>query len=290
MDLNEHGIRIFKYYKINTLNLKTIKSGEIYLSHPSTFNDPFDSIINAKGNDDEILKSISHFIGEEGTDLENDYYSYTDLQHIWGYLDEDDLTTKTPHFTDSLKHLAVNYPFLVGKYKDHILSQNDPKLQDLKRYLRITEKLGVCSFSKINDFESMWAYYADNHRGMCVEYLLDPTKLIDGLMFDEVVYVKDDIYCNISTESDDDLRDRSFIKNDCWRNEKEVRILHTNMTNTCIKFPGKVSSITFGAFTPGHDESIVEDLFKTEKIKLYKMNLEYSSKRLHRQSKHLFEF
>jgi hypothetical protein len=81
--------KLYKYYKVSTLNLNTIKRSEVYLSHPSAFNDPFDSIVNARANDEEILEDISKFLIDEDSDNQS-YYDVASLRFQWGAWKEDD--------------------------------------------------------------------------------------------------------------------------------------------------------------------------------------------------------
>ena len=64
----------------------------------------------------------------------------------------------------------------------------------LRNEIRHTKReIGVCSFSEVHNHAAMWAYYADQYRGMCVSYSL--TKLLKhlsrGVDFVRMAYVEE---------------------------------------------------------------------------------------------------
>lgn len=276
MDKKNKIAHLFKYYSVTTLNLNTIKDNSIYLTHPELFNDPFDSIINAKANDEEILKDISDFL----TDQKYEYCDFETLKIAWGpWLNENPESATIPYFTDSLKHFAQDFPGAIEKYRDRVLNRKSKMFNQLRRYLRITKNLGICSFSTIYNSESMWAYYANNHKGICVEYEVDKKKIKGSLLIEEVEYIDLDEYVEMKKTTDGKLIVRSKFKKKCWGNENEVRLIHSKLTNTQLNFPGEIISITFGAFTPKHDIRIIINVLG-KKIRYYRMNVVYGSKKI----------
>lgn len=280
MHVRKHII-IYKYYRISTQALNMLLRNEIFLAHPSMFNDPLDSMINAHGNDEYALNLISDFLVQNLDSSLAGHGEISDLIVRWGDWDVKK-GPSTPAFSDSLKYFSIEFPELYLQFKEYVLAQNSPLVSFLKDYITIVDQIGICSFSRLYDSESLWAYYADNHRGICVEYEIHENKTSEYRIGD-VVYLPSAKYSMMNNFEKSDLTNQAFFKNESWKLEEEVRLVSSEITRKCVKFPGEIKAISFGMLTPKHDEDIIERLFgRRTGTRLMKMRLDHETKRLTR--------
>ncbi len=112
---------------------------------------------------------------------------------------------------------------------------------------------GVSCFSKTYRSILMWSHYADDHKGICVEVLIDEElcreKNIDIV---EINYMK-----SIATIADPGADAKSLLSRKLfpWKYEKEIR-LFSNGKNSQKRI-GKISRIILGSnISPDHKELI----------------------------------
>ena len=103
----------------------------------------------------------------------------------------------------------------------------------------------VCCFCESSDLDNMWAYYANNEEGFCVEYV--ETELRDRGIIIDAVYYSDDIP-NIGEgrkwKNNNEINDETgsflnqvFHKKTCWKEEKEIRAVIILPKNCIYKRP-----------------------------------------------------
>lgn len=154
-------MKIYKFFKLRQKYIDTIKESKVWLSAPIGFNDMNDCKIgfigktrsDGSGNDFEnINKCLNILYSQEyyyPTPLKKEV---TDLLRL--YIQDIHITPLGQHIYDTR---------LAGQILESINS--------------ITlEKSGVSCFSgekAARNSDLMWAHYADNHRGFCIEYEYD---------------------------------------------------------------------------------------------------------------------
>ena len=90
-----------------------------------------------------------------------------------------------------------------------------------KQFNKIMDtRYGVFSLAKRPDNMGLWAKYADDHKGYCLEF----SDLSDFSYVYEVIY-SDKIPLGLSSEIDPSQADFLFTKSREWSNEEEARIL-----------------------------------------------------------------
>lgn len=186
---------LYKFMPPTIYSLTSILRSTVHLSSPQTFNDPFDSYLGV--NEDEFIKM---FILEElkkqgyvekkskensGTKdkLTNEeywkiYYSrcegdknYRSRDFISVYLEV--LDSKSEKFNEVLEKLY---------YK--ALDECDAKIKHLRNVTyRISCFSNFADEVELMENTTMWAHYADNHKGFCVKYSMD----FDSLRFKEML-------------------------------------------------------------------------------------------------------
>jgi len=175
---------LFKYYTPMSENILDIKNQRLWLSHPKSFNDPFDCNIGydiEKYEKNRLLKFIENS-GCVDKDLENGFAieekhriqrSYLGETIYWKTTQESFYNIKRKIFESKSKE----YRDKVGKYLRNEIKQIDDKIEKLKNI-----NIRVACFSELDKYEKfhnqilMWSHYADNHKGFCVEYDLEPLK------------------------------------------------------------------------------------------------------------------
>ena len=145
---------------------------------------------------------------------------------------------------------------------------------------------GISCLSESDSSLLMWAHYANNHKGMCVEYEL--LKISNQLKFTPVpvIYTNDRVTLS-SLESENLDRDTMKIfvesittKSSEWNYEKEWRIIRDEAAcgtrwNKAAKGALlemiRPTSITLGCRAEGDFEKSVRGYCEKEKVTLYKM-------------------
>ena len=136
------------------------------------------------------------------------------------------------------------------------------------------ENLGVCAFSRELENTLMWSHYADNHRGLCLNYGL-PKSFFDETIHDILGIVEVDYglsplsdwflhvlneYMPSCEEFIRSLIKKAFtVKAELWRYEQENRIVRkTAGAHTIDK--QFLKQICFGLATPDTDVTLVKNI------------------------------
>ena len=118
----------------------------------------------------------------------------------------------------------------IEKILEKSTSNIQQQLKDLCQ--RIRTKIGIFSLSKTERDELLWSYYADSHRGFCIEYDLEKLTELNKITASFDIDYKEKIP-NINLETiiakgdqamSELLRKTSGGKSISWNHEKEFRI------------------------------------------------------------------
>lgn len=177
---------LFKFYSPTSDNIIDIKKQRLRLSHPRTFNDPFDCHTGYDVDDYEkhtLLKDIKELgcvdVKNSQDGFTNDEFdrlssSTTSYEYNW-------YNSKIEQYDTVLRKLLKN------KSKDfnHIIydltnkSRNEAKakIEELRNVnIRVACFSALDRHKDFNDIIHIWSHYADNHKGFCVEYDTSPLK------------------------------------------------------------------------------------------------------------------
>jgi hypothetical protein len=134
-----------------------------------------------------------------------------------------------------------------------LLSQAYEKTQKNKK-----DGCAVCCFSLNQNNNLMWAHYANNHKGICLEF--DYT-----LSLEEVIDVRIDIQGCINYDLDEKvnyctdkirgMRNIFLNKSSSWRYEEEFRLLILDEEGIYHYKPKFLKSVVFGLRTTEHDRN-----------------------------------
>jgi hypothetical protein len=211
---------LFRYRSLSAYSLGELVNQTMWYSKPTAFNDPFDCA----------------------------------------------LTIDQRKFSESFEH-AIRAGIAQGKIaKDLPKEKYAPTESDKAMFMAIRDRLkstaaplGLCCLSENSKSILMWAHYANNHRGFCVEY-----SSAEGTMLSEevskVIYTTKmpsltmaDLAPGTSTKTVETLW---RTKAACWRYEREWRALAPE-GNKSYPARSPILSVIFGAKMPQEDRALL---------------------------------
>lgn len=216
--------RLYKYRSLSKELLDNIKNETIWLCSPLKMNDPYESSINISfiGFANHLMKSNEYWeerkkigsiapISEEDVDRirksDEPYLEYFKILET-EYLLSPDHKIKT----DREFQRMINYMV-------------EQQIQFLKNMVRF------CSMSERNDSLLMWSHYADQHKGVCIEYDIRSSHFLSSLCF-PVIYT-DKVFDATEYHTDKNKAVAlslmaALYKQRDWCYEKEWRIMTPN--------------------------------------------------------------
>lgn len=104
----------------------------------------------------------------------------------------------------------------------------------------------VCSLSARFDIATQWAYYADEFRGLALEYDLSDLRRSGEVTVDHVRYEPLEASFDIYQDADPERLAELVLltKIDEWSHEQEIRII--SRSSGRLRIPGGVQSVTVG--------------------------------------------
>lgn len=138
-------------------------------------------------------------------------------------------------------------------------------------------KVGIASMSEIHDHEPMWAHYADQFKGMCVQY--STNRLLKGLSKDiaitRMMYSeKEPVLLDDSSTSIDRARLCLSSKTVRWASEREWRIFKEERGEASYGDQKPITGILLGARISSQDEERVIDTCKMLNVPVAKMTID----------------
>lgn len=246
---------LFKYTKVR--NVKDLLYDNImYLPQLSELNDPFEGSL----------------LCDEGK--VGDFYANCKIDEFMGYIEEE--LNGEDYDENHFKNLGK----LLLRFQSH------DKLSEIRNIL--TDEVYVICLSGRKDITSLWAHYADNHRGICIEYDLvnTKTKLFKNLCFpieylDDYDLTKDIKYSFNKNSFDYNLKIKPLLlKAKDWSYEEEWRIIFDDSIiseykenfypyEPYIKFL-KPQKVYMGMDISEKDEKLIKNICKIKEIPLFK--------------------
>ena len=177
--------------KGNNVYLDSLINGKLWLSLPFAFNDPFDALHNI---DCEELarKSFDDLVFKEFKYKKPKYINRTEKEKL--------ITSWTNRYKDTFSHIKNNTYMTCFSEKTNLIS------------------------------DSMWGYYANNHKGFCVEY---DFATLSKYSIMPVLYTKKYSILNVARKNTREFSiGITFNKAIEWNHEKEWRIISSSMVDT----------------------------------------------------------
>ena len=239
---------LYKYRSFDPDNTKYIepifKNSEIYFPFPSELNDPFEC---------QFQLTVADL-----NDLE-----YKARHRHWAYEVQKHLSPKVTAEEYFKYHNTISF-------EDHLARTES--IRD-ETYKIINSKWGIYSLSSDPLSALMWAHYANNHRGFCIEFSTDNDYF--GRAW-EVDYVRKIKFLDILDDMNESSAFNALLtKTVEWSYEREYRLLSNAMDEVAglptqsrpkvSNFPVKaMKSVIFGARMSEHDIYIVCGWFGEE--------------------------
>lgn len=263
--------RLYKYQPVSSYALKNLKNNHLFFNDPSNFNDPYDTNheIDIKPLTKENAKNI--FFGK-GTGreiferLESNLAGVEDIEIILKLL-----TQKFPSFrlllfrnTNLIVENSDKSISLIGRIDEEKISELSFLIVSayyeslngtLKTALEVERKekaysKGVCCFSEVFDDLLMWSYYADGHKGICLEFdtTYDPfTKVHKVNYVTEIPAIDANIFFDQKMDLSGVVEAFLATKYFDWNHEHEWRVIHDNNNQTFGYKTNALTGIYFGS-------------------------------------------
>ena len=290
---------MYKYSPINSYSLQNLFKSQIYFNNPLNFNDPFDTFHPATiGNltNNMFVSLLSKFYNNKFDKkivldilkrkvTKEDFYNFCN-EHI-DYLFQFDKDHNIPKYrskenflkeiSESQNRKGYNFSTEVEEIfsfiKDRLQITVNQSINEARK--NIFSKVGVCCFSKNMDNLLMWSYYADSHKGICLEFDQDIepfSKYFEVIYKSEIPEIESDLLFKESHEFQTFKKLLSY-KSEDWKHEEELRLLHQEKEKI-FRYPRYgLKAIYFGIKTDSTDIEMVCSLVKVQNpnVRFFKM-------------------
>jgi len=232
---------LFRYYGNTIWTLEVILIGQIYIPHPSQFNDPFDGSIpfDSNYNPAEFREWAVKYGEREGHDAK------TIEANLHRYFNGD------------------------GSLSDFAISKIDSASRELDES---NKKMRVLCLSEKCDSILMWSHYANKHQGVCIGFAREASSdLGDDAACSPVVC--DDTYPKprfLEIFSDDGRLTHNLFyrKAKGWDYEKEWRLLYEG-SDPKTALPSKISRVILGCRCDDTTKALVQAACVAKSIPLF---------------------
>lgn len=243
---------LFKYLSFGERLLDQLCRDEVYYADPASFNDPLDCqpVVKADISDNELQRLLAAMVVRR---FDNEFSAAMKKVRLHG-------EKATARCTALAERAAQE---LIGEIRD---SATNPEVEDqlvfirneltreIEREMRKGYDRGVLCLSSKFDSPLMWSHYADQHRGVCIEYdvtMLKPHELhkVSYGASREVLISQLYSFTFEGSKSARNAIDKACLltKASEWRYEREWRILGQLGSQGS---PVKLKSIIFGMNCP----------------------------------------
>lgn len=240
MSIKELPAKLYKYAAFNSYSLRLLSEGEAFYSDPKNFNDPLDcnpTIQLDKNIDSKLLEDLLFHMIPDNEREEKFHRIKTDCKQVPNYVDEEDG-----------EHYPITDPIFLQKYYIDELTDKVKTLLNEEM-----SKKGVLALAERWDSALMWSHYADEHRGICIEYeMVEPKHFFDQIKAvsyesERAVKISDLISWKIDSSLEAEQRVIStyfFAKAPDWKYEQEWRDISSSAG--VLSSSATISGVYFG--------------------------------------------
>lgn len=211
-----------------------------------------------------------------GTYFERDLNSISENFFYAPYAEKLNDPCETLVFSDKAKSQTKLLGRIFGaRAKDSLLNLHDA----LDSLVSKKRDIGIYSLSKTYNDELLWAHYANNHRGFCIEYdydiLMDKNSFYNFYSFD-VAYSKQPPQIDIKDVSSSSnnllIKKIAGTKSKKWSYEEEIRIITDKYGEHEYQYSA-VKAIYFGLRMPESDRVAIMKRLAGRGLKYYRIKL-----------------
>lgn len=235
--------------------------GFLFYTSPIFFNDPFDTVLPSAP---EIVPTVE----ERKQVIES-------LKLVRRVKKEDE--NRLLYSDDFDRALSI----VVNKMGLDVNCQNELCQRMKKEFILYREEVAISCFTEVNNSKLMWAHYADNYKGFCIEY--DFSKLYDVEFqkgIGKVLYTNKRP-CKEDCEDYAQYEKRLLCtKEECWSYEKEWRSIsilpykqYINKLYPIVGVKQCITAIYLGCKMPQEYQDEIAQHYKDSSVKIYKMTL-----------------
>lgn len=120
----------------------------------------------------------------------------------------------------------------------------------------------------------MWAHYAKSHKGVCIQYKVKPTNLINDS--NRIIRMLDVDYNKVfPLEGNIPFTDSLVVKANCWSYEKETRLIlysRKKEKDYCHLPNFEIEAVYMGCRIDNEKRDYIKGMLKGSKIKLFQMS------------------
>lgn len=201
---------LYKFYRTNPALFELLKKKSLYCNDRVELNDPHDGLFLIS---DKLKKSI--------------------------------LKKAVPNVKKNFSKSEI-----YNRIPENMIAEFADKSFSQKWFYEMLQKNGVslrtCSFTENLNNELMWAHYADNFKGVCVEFDFNSVPEVSNVLL-KVNYTNEIPFAQ--EISLNELKRLHTIKRKAWSHESEWRILLNQIDKIKIE-PLTIQKIYFGPRTP----------------------------------------
>lgn len=188
--------------------------------------------------------------------------------------------SKPAHFNDPFEFRLKRSSTPKGlknlrKENPHLTDLSDEKLLNMaiSEYEEKISNMGVISFTESPQNILMWSHYADEHKGICLEFTLNDGQALNDVAIYKVSY--EYYYPEIDFEKIWNINGLAKIlltKSEEWESEKEFRLIRMS-GNELFDYPIPLSGIIFGLKTPESEKSMIKKILSDKDINFQQIKL-----------------
>lgn len=244
---------IFKYSRVNSFLLDSLRKNYLWLSRPTDFNDPFDCkvVIDYRLTMDELTHYVQMRDRESPAKVPTGKIYKLSGVADYGFasrfaIDSREFDASDPRALNRLLNIA--------------------KLAERSEYL--DSALGVCCFTENPMSILMWAHYGGNHSGVCLRF--HHRSSIDLSEHCLPVQYRRSVWTARSRPEDPIGQARALIrsilvKSDVWKYEREWRLVAFQSGESSFD-PRDLDAIILGVRISNQDRRSVVSLLRRRKV------------------------
>lgn len=274
--------KLYKYFSDINKAVDCIQKRAVHLDDPQKFNDPFEayyccyfySIHPTMDKKSNIIAKVHSYISKAAVQNPKLYKNIMDAMMLYmvrTFVPDENMCESTAVIQEVYAALGdVDFSF------DFFCEAIDLGFRETNPFIPIDCKMSC--FSEIHDSMLMWSYYADSHKGICIEYDLSklPENSTNQLVIDsltKVQYSPNRIDC-LSGDAEENIVKILTSKSDVWSHEQEWRIVCETdkdwLPFDCIS--GVYLGKKFNLRSPLY-KKLVDSLEEIPDLKIYKAKL-----------------